>query len=1278
MKKVSSKVAAAVAAVMSMVIGGNAAAQDAVMTNTVTKTVSWTDLANWTDPSGEPLTEIPTGATVNVSFPAAPDGISRQTVKMDVFVNNNAKNVTALGAVSDSPNAEGEDWSRRLILFDNPASTVVDYAAQVTIGNPDGFYGYWSFSRSLGTLILPATDTYTPKLSNLSAKARPTVEVAEAKARLGSVFENGAVRKTGAGELEVGETTGAGTRFYVSEGDLTLCGSADGAATPEDGDDLPVPGAALHLDATVGATLVTTNETEHETGRTFVTKWSDVRGNGLYAYHDGKAISGNGQIPFANAPFLNTTDACGRTFVDFGSVLASQKNAGYGPTNCLLRLSQKLTGCREIFLVASKIAAGSNTSPLGDASVYPFHPGGANALVSDANYANVEPVREGFILLNGEVTGNEVSWPSHLSVTETQLAVASFGTTNGITLSLVGTDRYLNGRAGGWRFGEIVIYTNVLTTAERYAVHHHLQAKWQGVDAASVGAVVLNPGASVGVPEGRTAKVSELTAIDGTLVKTGAGTLEVGAFSGKTAETIKSLDVRGGSVKITGLPAVADTKPADGALLWLDANKKDSFVFTNETGDVDYVGEWHDCRPEQTTVWARLPKDPGGTGEGKDLVKGDGDVPTRIENVVNGLAVVDFGEYKGPNKGGNSFMVVNTPGYATANAREAFLVQESASTGRGAIFGYGTGVSMIRSGITTALLNDTSYGSHLGRNAVMTLNGVQIDPCAPGQAALTTGTFDVYSVSAQALLPLTLIGGKDRIGQNSNFGGCQVGELILYDRKLTPTERRQTIAYLMKKWQNRTPQFATAPGALGTTFADDIPATFDVADDLEVTSIKGSNGSIVKRGAGTVTLPQTAETSAGAIQVEEGALVTKFHVEPEIPQPELHYDAGDESSFVGAFVDGGGQTRLTGFKSTGARTTQLSTGGTGSSPTNPAVETVEMRTGVLRPCISFGIKGRTTKGDPDGASHFHSSEFSGDGVPVAECHVIVADNVAKTSPSYQNLFSNLAQPKQYFNRSSQALLNASSAAELRNGYLAVDGEETAYTGNLSAGFHLFSAVPTEALPIKRFCMARDGGTGGLKISEAIVFTETNSVAVRTYLQQRLMHKWFDTPMPTWDFSIESVSVAAGATWRDTAEYMKLFVGEATLAGSVEVEDLSVSTALTLDGAAMEKGDLTLADGIAISLAAADASLAVDGTLTFSGAAAMTLDDPAFAKLDAGEYTVFEATEIVGFDPRAVTLDASALATRRIFSLVPVADDETGKVTAVRLHVEKPGMMLLVR
>lgn len=1260
----------------------SAVADEAVWVNQTDKTPSWTNLVNWTDDAGQALAAIPTGTTCNVSFPTAPEAVSRQTIKMDVFTTVNAQNETAIGTIEDEPTEPDGDWSRRLILLDNLNSTVLDYKAHLTIGNPDGFKGLWSFSRSLGRLILPATASYTPKLSHLSAKARPEVEVATVgtKAKLASVFEDGAVRKIGAGELEVGETTGAGTRFYVSEGGLTLAGSAP-AEAPETGDDLPVRGAALHLDATVVRSLVTTNETARETGRTFVTKWSDVRNNGLYAYYDeGQTWSAYYLLPYANAPFYNTTDACGHPFVDFGRAQASQ-NAAYGPTNCLLKFSSTLTNCREIFLVTARITSTVASSPVGDSSSIPFHTGGQTALVSEtrsSTYVPVDPVRNGFILFNGEMTGNDAAWPVYGSAEKTELGVVSFGTTNGVQLSTLATDRFYAGRTGGWRLGEVVIFTNVLTTAERYAVHHHLQKKWQGSDAGTVGAVVLSTGASIGVPAGRTAKVTELTAVDGTLVKTGAGTLEVGAFSAKTEATEKELDIRGGSVKITGLPAVSDTAPASGALLWLDATVKSSFVLASGAGSIDYVSEWHDRRPEQTTVWARLPKGPGVANmEGRDLVAGNGDVPTRLENVVRGsLAVVDFGTYGAPGKGGNSFLVLNTPGYSSDNACEAFLVQSSATTSRSAIFGCGTGTSMMRSGLTTQLLNDSSYGTYLGRNAVMTFNGVQVDPCAAEQCALSTGTFDVYSVSAQAKLPLTLVGGKDRIGQGTSFGGCQVGELLLYDRKLTPAERRQTIAYLMKKWQGKTPQFATSVQALPKmTFAADTPAVFDSDADVRIAAVEGSNGEIVKRGTGTVTLPAANGSSLAAISVEDGTLVTTLAAEPELAQPLFRYDASVESSFKSKYVGEDGRTYVTQLGNLGTVTRNLSSSkGNGGAVTNPAVEMVEMRPGVNRPCFDFGYRGANLASG-HGATAFHGSFVTN----IFEYYAIVADNVAATSPSYQDLCSNISSPSAYFKRGTKGEILASTASEkVRNGYIAVDGVETAYDATFSAGFHLFTAVPTEALPINYVCLARQGSTGGLKMSEMIIYDQTNSAVHRAYIQQKLMHKWFDAPEPTWDFPIDSVSVAAGATWRETSTNMIHVVRDLALAGTVEADALVASETLTLAGEAAEvSSNLTLSAGIAVPLATTDAALTVGGTLTFSGAARVVLDDAAFAQLEAGERTLFAATEIVGFDPTAVSIDVTKAANRRVFALSADVDAETGKTTAVKLRVAMNGLLIIV-
>jgi len=595
---------------------------------------------------------------------------------------------------------------------------------------------------------------------------------------------------------------------------------------------------------------------------------------------------------------------------------------------------------------------------------------------------------------------------------------------------------------------------------------------------------------------------------------------------------------------------------------------------------------------------------------------------------------------------------------------------------RAAIFGYGTGVSMIRNNLTSQLLNDSSYGSYLGRNAVMTFNGVQVDPCANGQTALTTNTFDVYSASAQEMLPLTLVGGKDRIGQNSWFGGCRVGELILYDRKLTPAERRQTIAYLMKKWQGRTPQFA-ADGVLPSrlTFAADIPAILDSDADLQVESFTGSNGSIVKRGAGTVTLPATALASAGAVTVEEGTLVTTFASVPDLPQPRLRYDASEESTFTAKYVSEG-TTFVTSVSSLGTytRTLQTGKGATTAAVTNPSVETVEMRTGINRPCFNFGQRG----GSNDKGTGPACLQASVSSTELAEYHVIVADNVAEVSPLYQNLFSNLSSPSQYFKRTSQKLLANDSAEALRNGYLALDGEEKVYTENLPTGFHLFSAVPTAPLPVSYLCMARDGSVGGLKVAEMLVYDATNSVKHRAYIQDQLMHKWFDAPAPKWEFPVASVSVAEGATWRDTSTNMIHTVGTLALGGTADVDEMTVAESVTLSGAVAVTGDLTLADGIEIPLTVTDAALSVGGTLTFAGAATIMFDDAAFSRLGTGDRVLFSAAEIVGFNRNAVTLDASGIPAKRSFSLVETVDAVSGKTTAIRLRVSIPGMTVIFR
>lgn len=138
------------------------------------------------------------------------------------------------------------------------------------------------------------------------------------------------------------------------------------------------------------------------------------------------------------------------------------------------------------------------------------------------------------------------------------------------------------------------------------------------------------------------------------------------------------------------------------------------------------------------------------------------------------------------------------------------------------------------------------------------------------------------------------------------------------------------------------------------------------------------------------------------------------------------------------------------------------------------------------------------------------------------------------------------------------------------------------------------------------------------------------------------------------------------------------VRDLALSGTADVDALVASETLTLGGAAEASSNLTLSAGIEIPLTAAGASLTVGGTLTFSGAATVVLEDPAFERLDAGDHDLFAATEIAGLDLGAVRLDASEVSTRRTFSLAVETDDVTGKTTAVKLRVAKKALLLIIR
>lgn len=777
-----------------MVCAFVAHADVAIWTNDVSTTSYWTNTTYWVDGNGVNLAEPPTNHTHDVTL-APMNGYEYQEIRWTTPPWQTTLGIQAFDmlSLSETYTAAAPYSHRTIHIYNNEWNgNYRDYPVSITVDEPDGYTGFWKSRYANVGFVLPATAEKSPTLSNVSVAKRIsfTVPTAGTKAYLESAYDRGVIDKKGNGELHVNATHGADNAAYVAAGTLTLEGRPEGVAM----DELPVPGAYMHFDASRTDTMKTYVGND---GRTYVTNWADISGNGKYAYFDANWKRRDDQTYLTTnscAPFLNTTLVEGKTVMDFGRSTWSQDES-FGPVGCWLRISEEKSNIREVFYVGQFVDPNVNGPIPGGLGTYNFHRGGPTYLVSNnssSSYIPTLPIRYGDILYDG-LPGQNGS-----GFSPTSFQVVAVGTTENVAVGAMACDRVYMDRTGGSRLGEMILYTNVLTHAQRVQISNYLLRKWKKAEAADVGAamVVSSTGAAIGVPEGRAAKISEIGAFGGTLVKKGGGTLEIGNLATYGSTTPPTLDVQGGTVAFKAL-ATSTNAPAANPYLWLDATDRSSFVFTNKENDVtEYVAEWHDCRPEQTAVYAKLPI---GTWDYKD-----GLFPSRIENTVGDKAVVDFGTpgNRAPSgKGGAwddgepSFLNLNQGN--VAQSYDSFVVMRytsASSTGRN-IFG-SSSIQMLRSNNSTLLKTD--YGGYICYGALWTIDGVLMDPLLANGGKFTAGDWFVASVSTIAKATVNLIGGKDRTAQGTGWGGVQVAEQLIYDRVLTPAERRQTIAYLMK------------------------------------------------------------------------------------------------------------------------------------------------------------------------------------------------------------------------------------------------------------------------------------------------------------------------------------------------------------------------------------------------------------------------------------------------------------------------------------------------
>lgn len=802
---------------------------------------SFEDVANWqggTSPANDPAAEInlasveDTGTDIGYATLLG-QGMGRY-VRQALTLPNSCFTFTSV--TSNMP---------------NQSLVVSAAAATVCVTDPNRFTGLWRMdAKNEPSFAFSNDGTTRPTLQYLQNGLRTVVnaESATTKAAVGSLVSGGLFMKKGAGDLKLVNPNDLESTCGLTEGSLTL-GRAEVAVPTE-----PVAGAVCHLDASDSSTLTTDADGK-------VTGWTDLA-------NADRTFAPITEVTAYGTPKRVTVG--GKTLVDFGAqakydakssakteLSSAAQQAELGAAAMLQAGAGKsVPAVKELFIVA-EVTTDSKTpvTLVGGNWQFGWSLGTDDASECFASGTMVDPgVAAGDWLVNGTAR------KSYSRPEKGRLLVYSVkGCFPRPFSSLAGYFRGDDtGIFGGLRIGEVLAYDKELTDDERLANHRYLMDKWQTGSARTVwdlGRVALKgTETSVNVEAGETAHVRRVFGSDDwaghaadqyPLNKTGDGELVVEEVYPSTLP----IHVKGGSIAFTSTidRDITDDQPAAGAHLHLDATKADTLV-SNDAGG---ISQWKDCN--------------GGT-LAMTLIDGR-DAPTVANVTINDqqTQVLDFGDtYK---NGGAALYLTDGEKAVSPLFYEVFTVlkrQDQAndsqifSTKSDAWYFVGNASAIFQKQHAAPAVQGADYA----------VNGRFVW----GDIGINAGEiagFSVYSASfAAEPIPVNALA-----NWIDNGGGCQIAEHICYTRRLTDAERRQTTAYLMKKWGRGAHPDAAVSTVGPIDFTAGVTPVVGTDSPRMVASITSADAdaTLVKTGAGALTVGSLANIAA--VKVEGGALV---------------------------------------------------------------------------------------------------------------------------------------------------------------------------------------------------------------------------------------------------------------------------------------------------------------------------------------------------------------------------------------------------------------------
>jgi AraC-like DNA-binding protein len=237
--------------------------------------------------------------------------------------------------------------------------------------------------------------------------------------------------------------------------------------------------------------------------------------------------------------------------------------------------------------------------------------------------------------------------------------------------------------------------------------------------------------------------------------------------------------------------------------------------------------------------------------------------------------------------------------------------------------------------------------------ALWTLDGVPQDPIVFNKELANTATFKVVAFS---LGEKVLVDAIAFARNSANYcGGVQIGEFLLYDRELTDVERRQTEAYLMKRWLGADHPSEVRPSP-SFVFGENVDAVLDSDCDASVVSVSGGTGKLEKKGSGAVVLSSgLSAEEASSLTVHEGALHIPF-VKTFMDEALFHFDASKDDSLVYATDESGNEylSEWLDVRGNGVKATTVLKDAAGHVKGAPVPVEREVRDGVRRKMLGFG------------------------------------------------------------------------------------------------------------------------------------------------------------------------------------------------------------------------------------------------------------------------------------------------------------------------------------